>query len=103
MEMNLTEHDRFAVYLHGILEVLENRTKEQQTKNNENAHVFILVIIIFYAVLAVALLLSHSKATLKENKNDPYHIYIKKNWTAADPAKGPQEEDKHRVEFEHLL
>uniref|UniRef100_A0A8C4SPC1 Potassium voltage-gated channel subfamily E member 2 n=1 Tax=Erpetoichthys calabaricus TaxID=27687 RepID=A0A8C4SPC1_ERPCA len=74
-------------------------TRTSSADKEKNAHLFIIVIVVFYAAIAMALLLAYIKSRKLENKNDPYHIYIKKNWNVAEGARA-LESDRDSVEIE---
>ncbi|XP_069468723.1 potassium voltage-gated channel subfamily E regulatory beta subunit 5 [Ambystoma mexicanum] len=46
----------------------------------EDAYLYILLIMIFYAVLAGGLILAYTRSRKQESKSDPYHLYIEREW-----------------------
>ncbi|XP_028672724.1 potassium voltage-gated channel subfamily E member 2-like [Erpetoichthys calabaricus] len=100
--MNCTASPCLAPCFRELLEEFRNRTQTSSADKEKNAHLFIIVIVVFYAAIAMALLLAYIKSRKLENKNDPYHIYIKKNWNVAEGARA-LESDRDSVEIEQLL
>ncbi|KAG2464608.1 KCNE2 protein, partial [Polypterus senegalus] len=100
--MNCTASPCLAPCFRQLLEQFRNRTQTASADKDKDAPLFIMVIIVFYAAITAALLVAYIKSRKRENKNDPYHIYIKKNWAVVEGAKA-FESDRDSVEVEQLL
>lgn len=51
-------------------------------QNFSNVLLYVMVMIGMLAFVIVAMLVSTVKSSRREHSNDPYHQYIKENWTA---------------------
>ncbi|XP_013921366.1 PREDICTED: potassium voltage-gated channel subfamily E regulatory beta subunit 5 [Thamnophis sirtalis] len=49
----------------------------------DDAYLYILLIMIFYGCLAGGLILAYTRSRKLESKHDPYHLYIERDWEAA--------------------
>uniref|UniRef100_A0A670XV68 Potassium voltage-gated channel subfamily E regulatory subunit 5 n=1 Tax=Pseudonaja textilis TaxID=8673 RepID=A0A670XV68_PSETE len=47
-----------------------------------DAYLYILLIMIFYGCLAGGLILAYTRSRKLESKHDPYHLYIERDWNA---------------------
>ncbi|XP_066496297.1 potassium voltage-gated channel subfamily E regulatory beta subunit 5 [Tiliqua scincoides] len=52
-------------------------------EGEDDAYLYILLIMIFYGCLAGGLILAYTRSRKLESKHDPYHLYIERDWTAA--------------------
>uniref|UniRef100_A0A8C6XUA3 Potassium voltage-gated channel subfamily E regulatory subunit 5 n=1 Tax=Naja naja TaxID=35670 RepID=A0A8C6XUA3_NAJNA len=48
----------------------------------DDAYLYILLIMIFYGCLAGGLILAYTRSRKLESKHDPYHLYIERDWAA---------------------
>ncbi|KAL7979971.1 hypothetical protein Chor_004440 [Crotalus horridus] len=48
----------------------------------DDAYLYILLIMIFYGCLAGGLILAYTRSRKLESKHDPYHLYIESDWAA---------------------
>lgn len=46
----------------------------------DDAYLYILLIMIFYGCLAGGLILAYTRSRKLESKHDPYHLYIESDW-----------------------
>ncbi|XP_030065457.1 potassium voltage-gated channel subfamily E regulatory beta subunit 5 [Microcaecilia unicolor] len=96
--MNCSETEGLRTLLSKLLQGLELQGKavpHQQHKNGssgkhegegDEAYLYILLIMIFYACLAGALILAYTRSRKQESKHDPYHLYIEREWNEAGPG-----------------
>lgn len=84
---NLTAH--LEESLTGALERLLNNWESNMTassgkseENYTNILCYLFVMLGMFAFIMVAMLVSTVKSKRQEHSNDPYHQYIKEDWTA---------------------
>ncbi|XP_008112892.1 potassium voltage-gated channel subfamily E regulatory beta subunit 5 [Anolis carolinensis] len=53
-----------------------------QAGTEDDAYLYILLIMIFYGCLAGGLILAYTRSRKLESKHDPYHLYIERDWAA---------------------
>ncbi|XP_067327671.1 potassium voltage-gated channel subfamily E regulatory beta subunit 5 [Anolis sagrei] len=51
-----------------------------QAGTEDDAYLYILLIMIFYGCLAGGLILAYTRSRKLESKHDPYHLYIERDW-----------------------
>ncbi|XP_054851775.1 potassium voltage-gated channel subfamily E regulatory beta subunit 5 [Eublepharis macularius] len=57
----------------------------------DDAYLYILLIMIFYGCLAGGLILAYTRSRKLESKHDPYHLYIERDWAAPPGQAAPRE------------
>ncbi|KAJ6657430.1 hypothetical protein lerEdw1_002489 [Lerista edwardsae] len=62
-------------------------------EGEDDAYLYILLIMIFYGCLAGGLILAYTRSRKLESKHDPYHLYIERDWAPA--AAAPREAAAH--------
>ncbi|KAG8553652.1 hypothetical protein GDO81_003498 [Engystomops pustulosus] len=109
MNLNCSDASRLKKLLVQMLQELEriNSTSTPATEDDDNdeAYLYILLIMIFYGCLAGGLILAYTRSRKQESKDDPYHLYIEREW-GRNAKNVPHVEDGHHrgsVESEHLL
>uniref|UniRef100_A0ABM5EW79 Potassium voltage-gated channel subfamily E regulatory beta subunit 5 n=1 Tax=Pogona vitticeps TaxID=103695 RepID=A0ABM5EW79_9SAUR len=55
----------------------------------DDAYLYILLIMIFYGCLAGGLILAYTRSRKLESKHDPYHLYIERDWAAGGRGNTP--------------
>lgn len=109
MDLNCSDTSTLKKLLTKILQQLEraNNTSPSSSEDHENddAYLYILLIMIFYACLAGGLILAYTRSRKQESKNDPYHLYIEREWGKHGKNVLSTEESQHRgsIESEQLL
>ncbi|CAI9570658.1 unnamed protein product, partial [Staurois parvus] len=109
MNLNCSDASTLKKLLTQILQQLEqaNSTSPPASEDRENddAYLYILLIMIFYGCLAGGLILAYTRSRKQESKNDPYHLYIEREWGKHGKHGLPAEENLHRgsIESENLL
>lgn len=66
--------------------------EERERQRGEDAYLYILLIMIFYAVLAGGLILAYTRSRKQESKSDPYHLYIEREWARGVRERAAQQE-----------
>ncbi|NWR55329.1 KCNE5 protein, partial [Bucorvus abyssinicus] len=56
-----------------------------------DASLYILLIMIFYGCLAGGLILAYTRSRKLESKDDPYHLYIERDWGPGGPGQPAEE------------
>lgn len=54
----------------------------------DDAYLYILLIMIFYGCLAGGLILAYTRSRKLESKHDPYHLYIERDWAGGGGGGG---------------
>ncbi|KAM5145529.1 potassium voltage-gated channel subfamily E regulatory beta subunit 5 [Mantella aurantiaca] len=109
MNLNCSNASTLKKLLTKILQELEraNSTSPPSSEDHENddAYLYILLIMIFYGCLAGGLILAYTRSRKQESKNDPYHLYIEREWGKHGKHAASMEEGQHResIESENLL
>ncbi|MEE6497048.1 hypothetical protein FKM82_002570 [Ascaphus truei] len=86
--------------LQELTRVNSTSAPSEETQSSDDAYLFILLIMIFYGCLAGGLILAYTRSRKQESKNDPYHLYIEREW-GNKQKEAPQE--RTSIESEHLL
>ncbi|KAI4806023.1 hypothetical protein KUCAC02_010615 [Chaenocephalus aceratus] len=90
-EMGASELSNLTLHLEGSLtsalgQYLDNwrpaLDKTLADENFKNVISYLAVMIGMFAFVVVAMLVSTVKSKRREHSNDPYHQYIKEDWTA---------------------
>ncbi|KAM3827441.1 potassium voltage-gated channel subfamily E regulatory beta subunit 5 [Vipera latastei] len=69
----------------------------------DDAYLYILLIMIFYGCLAGGLILAYTRSRKLESKHDPYHLYIESDWAVGKGvAASPGERSSSSGESEPL-
>nr|XP_005998256.1 PREDICTED: potassium voltage-gated channel subfamily E regulatory beta subunit 5 [Latimeria chalumnae] len=89
--MNCTKASMIASLLRQLVAELQKANtsspgRPPDTKTTEDAYLYILVIMIFYAFLAGGLVFAYSRSRKQESKSDPYHLYIETDWSRMGAA-----------------
>nr|XP_033801994.1 potassium voltage-gated channel subfamily E regulatory beta subunit 5 [Geotrypetes seraphini]XP_033801995.1 potassium voltage-gated channel subfamily E regulatory beta subunit 5 [Geotrypetes seraphini] len=100
--MNCSEAARLNSLLSKVLQELRppdpprngSRSGGGREAGGDEAYLYILLIMIFYACLAGALILAYTRSRKQESKHDPYHLYIERGWNAARSRDGGPEADE---------
>ncbi|KAG2464164.1 KCNE3 protein, partial [Polypterus senegalus] len=71
-------------YLLKIFGEPENQKTLGEATRNDYAFVYVLTVMFLFAALVVILLWDNMRERRNVNKNDPYHIYMKNNWSLAE-------------------
>ncbi|CAJ0927653.1 unnamed protein product [Ranitomeya imitator] len=107
MNLNCTDPSRLKKLLTQMMQELEriNGTSTRASNDSDVAFLYILLIMIFYGFLAGGLIFAYTRSRKKESKNDPYHLYIEREWGRNAKNVAPADEIHHRdsIESEHLL
>ncbi|CAH2315441.1 potassium voltage-gated channel subfamily E regulatory beta subunit 5 [Pelobates cultripes] len=102
--LNCSDTSRLRILLTQLLNELAqaNSTSPSTDNDTDDAYLYILLIMIFYACLAGGLILAYTRSRKVESKNDPYHMYIEREW--AKQAKNLQPQNQcGSIESEQLL
>ncbi|XP_018426874.1 PREDICTED: potassium voltage-gated channel subfamily E regulatory beta subunit 5 [Nanorana parkeri] len=109
MNLNCSDASTLKKLLTQILKELEraNSTSPPSSEDDDydDAYLYILLIMIFYGCLAGGLILAYTRSTKRESKNDPYHLYIEREWGKHALA-APSADESHQrgsIESENLL
>ncbi|XP_075042370.1 potassium voltage-gated channel subfamily E regulatory beta subunit 5 [Mixophyes fleayi] len=109
MDLNCSDTSRLKKLLAQILQELNRINATSATPNDDDdsddAYLYILLIMIFYGCLAGGLILAYTRSRKQESKNDPYHLYIEREWGKTPKNVPLVEEEQHRgsIESEQLL
>ncbi|NP_001082344.1 potassium channel, voltage gated subfamily E regulatory beta subunit 5 L homeolog isoform X1 [Xenopus laevis] len=81
--MNCSNTSRLRSLLTQLLQELgktNSTVPPMEEDDNDDAYLYILLIMIFYGCLAGGLILAYTRSRKQESKNDPYHLYIEREW-----------------------
>ena len=84
------------------LGALPDEQQERERQRGEDAYLYILLIMIFYAGLAGGLILAYTRSKKQESKSDPYHLYIEREWARGVREREAQNE-RPLAESQQLL
>ncbi|XP_068104015.1 potassium voltage-gated channel subfamily E regulatory beta subunit 5 [Hyperolius riggenbachi] len=109
--MNLNCSDTWALkklltkLLQELDQVNSTSSPPPEDHHGDDAYLYILLIMIFYGCLAGGLILAYTRSRKQESKEDPYHLYIEREWAKAAKKTSTGEQSQHRgsVESENLL
>ncbi|KAM3911244.1 potassium voltage-gated channel subfamily E regulatory beta subunit 5 [Leptodactylus fuscus] len=109
MNLNCSDASQLKKLLVQMLQELDrinNTSTQSKEDDSDDAYLYILLIMIFYGCLAGGLILAYTRSRKQESKDDPYHLYIEREWGRnAKKTVPPVDESLHRgsIESEHLL
>ncbi|XP_053329127.1 potassium voltage-gated channel subfamily E regulatory beta subunit 5 [Spea bombifrons] len=108
VDMNCSDTARLKTLLTQLLKDLaqaNGTTTHTDSNDTDDAYLYILLIMIFYACLAGGLILAYTRSKKMESKTDPYHLYIESEW-AKNRRNVPcvsEHQQRGSIESEHLL
>ncbi|KAE8584332.1 hypothetical protein XENTR_v10020918 [Xenopus tropicalis] len=103
--MNCSDTSRLRSLLTRLLQELGKANSTSvpvEEDDNDDAYLYILLIMIFYGCLAGGLILAYTRSRKQESKNDPYHLYIEREWNKKIPNIVVYEQ-RGSIESEQLL
>ncbi|OCT65866.1 hypothetical protein XELAEV_18042116mg [Xenopus laevis] len=107
MNMNCSDTSRLRSLLTQLLQELgkaNSTSGPMEEDDNDDAYLYILLIMIFYGCLAGGLILAYTRSRKQESKNDPYHLYIEREWNKKKNMPNiVVYEQRGSIESEHLL
>ncbi|KAG8448044.1 hypothetical protein GDO86_015224 [Hymenochirus boettgeri] len=106
--MNCSDTSRLKSLLTQLLQELSkvNSTSAPvEEDDSDDAYLYILLIMIFYGFLAGGLIMAYTRSRKQESKNDPYHLYIEREWAAnaKNAARAAEYQQRGSIESENLL
>ncbi|OCT65865.1 hypothetical protein XELAEV_18042115mg [Xenopus laevis] len=106
--MNCSDTSRLRSLLTQLLQELgkaNNTSAPEEEVDNNDAYMYILLIMIFYGFLAGGLIMAYTRSRNQESKNDPYHLYIESEWAKKTKNMPPALDYQPRgsIESEQLL
>ncbi|KAG9478476.1 hypothetical protein GDO78_013488 [Eleutherodactylus coqui] len=105
MNLNCSDASQLKKLLVQMLQELD-RINSTSTPTSDHdgdaAYMYILFIMIFYACLAGGLILAYTRSRKQESKDDPYHLYIEREW-GRNPKNIRAADDSHTGSIESEL
>lgn len=102
---NASQLKKLLVQMLQELDRMNSTSTPSSDDDSDDAYLYILLIMIFYGCLAGGLILAYTRSRKQESKDDPYHLYIEREWKQNAKNVPPVDESLHRgsIESEHLL
>lgn len=108
MKLNCSNASQLKKLLLQMLQELDrinSTSAPPEEDDSDDAYLYILLIMIFYGCLAGGLILAYTRSRKQESKDDPYHLYIEREWKRNTKTVPPVDDSLHRgsIESEQLL